>query len=80
MSKRIHRLVAGALSLPDMRACLTKCSDDNRMRAVAPQQIEADCRAQCNKTCLAYCEQASEPQKTRCKQDCEHQSAGIKLP
>jgi len=70
----------GAMSLPDMRTCLRKCTDDSRMRGVGAEQIEADCREQCGKSCTSQCEQASEPQKTRCKQDCERQSETTKLP
>jgi hypothetical protein len=63
-----------------MRSCLGKCTDDNRMRGVGAEQIDADCREQCGKSCLSHCEQASEPQKSRCKQDCERQSETTRLP
>ena len=70
----------GALSLPDMRSCLSKCTGDNRARGVGADQVETDCRSQCEQSCLSQCDEASEPQKSRCKQDCGRQNEAAKLP
>ncbi len=66
-----------AVTLPDMLSCVSQCVEQNQMRAVAPEQIEANCQKTCTDECHQSCEAASEGRPTSfaedCRQDCARQ-------
>ena len=67
----------GAVSLPDMAQCARRCVVDNQMRAVAPEQIEADCQKTCHGQCLGFCKDGSGDRpvgfEDSCRADCDKQ-------
>ncbi len=72
----------GAVSLPDTADCARRCVMQNQMRAVAPEQIEADCRRSCHAECLEFCKdgQGDRPVnfEETCRADCDKQRDRIK--
>lgn len=67
-----------AFTLPNLENCQSSCLDANRMKAVAKEQLEADCRDECKSSCLAQCESQTDAGKKACKADCERQAARIR--
>ena len=67
----------GAAALPQMRDCVGRCVQRNQMRAVGPEQIDADCRKSCRDHCHRSCQAAAESQgenfEKRCRDDCDRQ-------
>lgn len=77
-----HDTPLGAVSLPDMTACAQRCVRQNQMRAVAPEQIEADCQASCHTECLEFCKEGQGDRPLnfaeKCRTDCSKQRDRIK--
>ena len=63
----------GAVSLPDVGACVKTCIRRDSMRAEAAEAIAARCREECKSTCEARCAELAGDLSGRCKADCEHQ-------
>ncbi len=72
----------GAVSLPDMAACARRCVVQNQMRAVAAEQIEADCQGSCHAECLEFCKEGQGDRPINfaasCRTDCDKQRDRIK--
>lgn len=71
-------LPESARSLPDVGDCFSACVDRNRMRAVAAEQIDGDCKRECSDLCLAQCESGSRVARESCRRSCENQSTRLR--